>query len=234
MLVIYFNHELLVFDPISSTVLTKKSFLTVDQSVEYFLSPTNIQANKLTRLSCFASTSTIVCINNIHELVVVDYDAAKNKLVIITSTNMKHNSEFLEINSFGEGATIDKLLLAHDSANNQIVLYDIDVVLRSGSFKRAVKAKTALNDAELNFLGFSSDSNYAFSIENSRVLKFFSLRSSNMKPIAQVPLYSIPTSCLCTSEFMSLSMQDKRVISFLITDPDVPGSVEKIAKLESR
>ena len=235
---VFYNHELIIIDPHNKSILTKKSFLEEDQSVEYFLSPTHIQANRLLNMKCYSSSNVIICVNNVNNLAMIDYDLARNKLSLVSSSNtqLKFDSNILEINSSSQTDQQqgeEKLLLVHESSKNLLVVYDVNIVKKTSSFRTAARHKITLNEAELNMVGFSSDSNYVYSIENSKILKFYSLRN-NMKQIAEMPLYSIPVCCHCTSEFISFSMPDRRIISLLITDPDVPGHLEKIAKLESR
>ena len=223
------NNELMVIDPKTGAILQKKSFVSESQSTDQLTT-----VNKLTSLKCFEVSCIIAAVKNTEELVLIEYFTVDNKLSVSTSssTSAKYSSDILEINNHMQaGKDLGKLILAHEKTANQLILYDADIFKTSSA--KSVKSKVAINDSELNAAGFSTDSSYIYTIEDSKVLKFYSVKK-NMSLIAQFRLYSIPICCHCTSDYVSVSMQDRRIISLLIADPDVPGSVEKIGELESR
>ena len=74
--------------------------------------------------------------------------------------------------------------------------------------------------------GLSSDNTYFFLVENSKLLRFFKFSDDNetqtneLKLVSDLYLYCKPMSIICNSEFISLSMTDSKVISYLIGDPN--------------
>ena len=84
----------------------------------------------------------------------------------------------------------------------------------------------------LDLYGLSLNSKYFYIIENKKFLKLF--RTSDFKNIGEMVLYYFCDLAICSNDYLSISLQDKKVISFLIVDPKAPDNLKKIKQLKSR
>lgn len=194
------------------------------KTLKYFLTPTNLALNKLTNLMNASNESDdLVALGNLNNLVFISYDYLKNKIKLYDSydTSTSHYESFVITQNY---------LVAYDKLNEQLNGFCLNNV-NANPFK--VQSLTiSISGSILETYGLSSDCKYVYLVVNRNILKFY--RWSDNNKIAETKLYNKPTHIACTDEYMALAMQDRKIISFLIVDPLVPNSSEKIKKLDSR
>jgi len=78
----------------------------------------------------------------------------------------------------------------------------------------------------------SEDCKYVYALVNIKILRLYRVKDTEL--IAEFPLYSKPGQILCSSEFVAVTMADRKVISFLICDPFRKDNVERINRLERK
>ena len=205
----------------------KKDFSTNDITLEYFLSPTNLLPNKLFNLKPIANTNSFIALNNLNDLVYVSYDPIRNEIKLAKATSNHQIDDRFE--SF---YLSDRYILAN--TKTKVLGFNLSDLIKESSFGK-YEFKVDLNrNNNLDYYGCSSDLNYVYTIENKKQLRFY--RYSDGKKLADIPLYSETSFVTCTNDYICLYMQDKRVISYLICDPnDSEGNtMKRIKRLKSR
>ncbi len=96
--------------------------------------------------------------------------------------------------------------------------------------KEMLKEKFELNSIE--FYSITPNMDYLAVYKNSRVLSLF--RIQDHKCIANVPMFSSVNCMLTTSQFIVMGINEKRVVYYLIADPQKNDVGYKIRHLESR
>ena len=158
---------------------------------------------------------------NLNNLVFVSYDLKLNQVRLFKSQQEKHSFESFVVGKTG-------LLLAYDRQHSELVGFN----LNDKNPLERIHFRISFDKDLIPTFNLSSDSKYVYLIENQFTLKFY--RVSDAKKIASTHLYCHVKSITCSDEYISLCMQDKRVISLLIVDPLIPNSSAKIKQLESR
>jgi hypothetical protein len=188
-------------------------------SRNYFLSPTNLFLNNIFNLNACINSDNIIGQGNLKNILFISYNNNSNKIRIQT-TNSRQSFDSYVLNK--------NILLAYDMNNEQLIGYNLNELKPFNKIEFQINIDKSL----IQTFGLSQDCKYVYIIEKRTTLKFY--RLIDCKKIAETLLYSLVRDVTCSDEFISLSMQDKRVISFLIVDPLVPNSSDKIKSLESR
>lgn len=205
--------DLVLVDLDQKKLLAKESFQNQDKSsIKYFSS-----------LKCVSKNSdNLVGLNNLNNLIYLKYKKHHNKL---SCSRINHNSEKRSFNSFEIN---EHKLVAHDEKNKKLIGYNL-----SKPFSKFFEIN--LQELLLNKYNLSPNNSYVFTIENSKILKLFRIDDSNKvgdtNKVCDSIMYSEVKNVLCTEDYICMSMQDKRIIAFLIVDSSSPG---KIKQLESR
>ncbi len=218
LLVLSINSELLFIDINSKQVILKHNIENENKRLKYFLTPVNLSLNKLKYLKS-TFNNNLIGLGNLNNLMAINYDFKENRLKIYDSndsTSMQFES--FEIN--------ENKVIAY--GNGQLVGFDLG---DSNPFSKP-SFSIKLNGSTIEMFGLSMNKNYVYFIENRTVLKFY--RWNDNEKIGETQLHCKPINIICTNDYLSLAMQDRKIISFLICDPLVPNSIDKIKDLESR
>ena len=225
--VLCIEHELLFINLTTCNVLTKYSIGNQTNSLKYFLSPTNVFSNSFLDLQPIENSDSLIGLDNLNNLNLIAYHLEANKF-------RSASNDWLTFESFEIKKNI---IVAFDKARNTLVGYNVDQI-KSDKAENLVNPfrsqlfKIELMEAELKRFGLSSDCKYLHLIVNEKLLKFYRLDDMNL--IGELLLYSSPIQMLCSDDYICMSMIDRRVISFLICDPNDPKAIDKIKSLPSR
>jgi hypothetical protein len=232
-LVLYYECEVYVIDTASALIRIKESVSSPRMTLDYFLSPTNVNATHLASITPIPKNESVMALNNLNHLVLVGYNLKEHKLNLSAVVNEKN--EPIELNSFKINR--DNALIGYLRKESSLIVVNLEKLLRGPSLK--LINSNIIHEIRLakgNVVGeyglSEEDSTYAYLIENRKVLRFFNVKTR--RELIKIPLYSEPTFLLCNSEFICMSMQDNRVISFLINDPGRADALERIKCLPSR
>jgi len=114
-------------------------------------------------------------------------------------------------------------LITVDNKEYQLNLHKID----SSDKYRSIHLKTECLQLCLNESG-----DYAFVLVKPRVL--FMYRMADSKQIGKLFLYDNVTTMIANNDFIVLGMNDRRLLTLMIADPDDPNLKSKIDALPSR
>jgi hypothetical protein len=225
-LVVSLNNEILFADLNSKNILLQ---FNIDHqnntnTLKYFLTPTNLAFNKLNNIMNASNGSDdLIGLGNLNNLVFINYEYSKNKVKM-------YDSNEVNTNQYESFAIINETLIAYNKLDGQLngfLLKDVN----TNPFKELCFT-IAINESVMVTYGLSSDCKYVYLVVDRNTLQFY--RWSDNNKIAETKIYNKPTSVACSDEYLALAMQDRRIISFLIVDPLVPNSNDKIKRLESR
>jgi len=129
----------------------------------------------------------------------------------------------------------EHILVAYDKADKQLIGFDFANTLKEKEepFKNILfKLSLKKNLYVLNHYGLSSDCKNLFTIEENKKMNFYRLK--DVKLTGEMILYSSVGKVVCSDRFVCLTSEDRRVISYMICDPEDPKSKMRIKKLASR
>jgi hypothetical protein len=189
----------------AGAVLKMENMSANEMNVEYFLSPTNVSVNSFHSLTPISHTDSFVMLDNLDNLHLVAYDLNKNEI-----KSSKTNK--LQVDSF---AVNKNLLLAYDKKKFRLVCFN---VLALRWFELVNFSIELSKQEELNQFGFSLDNKYVFSVHDKKIFRLYRIEETRAEQIAELFLYAQVTRVLCTSDFVSFSMRDRKVVSYLIND----------------
>ena len=228
-LILFYDHRLFFFDCEANSLIAFKDFNKLDPTLEYFLSPTYILANKLTNLICIESKDNryynLICLNNLNCLIYLQLDNKLSKISVKCTSTFEKYLSFKISNSY---------LLGYNNLKSEIVGILLAEITTNYTFtKYAFKIKINSSEISSEHYGFSTDINnkYVYTLENRRLLKLF--RFADCKKIAEILLPEFE-KIVCSNEYICLALKDGSLRSYLICDPDESDSLEKIKRLESR
>lgn len=145
----------------------------------------------------------------------IEYDPKLNDVKIQT-TNLIFDS--FKINK--------NLFIGYDKTNLKLFCFDLDITKKENSFS-SVYFSIDLEEP-LNHYGLSLDNRNMYVISNKKNLKFYQINKNQVEKPYEILLYSEVMSVLCTNQYITLSMRDNKVISFLINDKNNPDDTYKI------
>jgi hypothetical protein len=238
LLVLFVGCELVFVRISNSEIVFTKSFDQFEINLEYFISPTNLIINKLVNVTPIKSSDSLIAINNLNELLLLNFDMNHaNKLRLIRSSVSTLGKN--HVGSFESFKLNGDILLAFDSLNKLLIGFDINSIMQANSFSKLsfrIKLKENLTQ-DFAFIsldyGLSPNSEYCYVILNKKLVRLYRAKEQSQM-IGEMPLYGEAKCALCTDEFVALGMQDNRVCSYLIVDPNDSKGYEKIQQLESR
>jgi len=220
LLVLSINSELIFIDINSKQIILKRNIENETKSLKYFLTPVILSLNKLKHLKS-TFNDNLIGLGNLNNLISINYDSKENKLKIYDSNDSKQLSILFESFIINENKVI-----AYGS-KDQLIGFNL---ADPSPFSKSIFS-IKLNGS-VDLFGLSLNNKYVYIVENHKILKFY--RWNDNEKIGETQLYCKPINIMCTDDYLSLAMQDRRIISFLIVDPLVPHSADKIKKLESR
>lgn len=224
--VICLDSQLLFIDLKNKNILVQQSINNANgSSLKYFLSPTNLILTQINNLKNVSSNSdNLVGLGNLNNLIFINFDIIRNKVTLFDSNEYGKRS-------FVSFRVNESKLIAYDKLRSMIVGYNLNDTI--DLFKHYKFQINTNSDSILDAYGLSSDSNYFYINEYQRILKLY--RWNDFKKISEIKLYSKASNVFCTSEYVCMSMQDRKLISYLISDPFESNNFrDKIAHLESR
>lgn len=183
-LVVFAHHSLLYFDTTSGQLVASKDLVGHEINLEYFLSPTNLFTNHLTCLTPLANSNNVIALSNLNDLVFIEHinndegtkttTTTSGSLNLVDSNNKHNRFDSFQVNTRVNAA------LALDKTNQQLVVFDLNVVARKLAFhvKNSILFTIDLNQNSKNSLGkFGCDPNldYIYLIEKKKILKIFTL-----------------------------------------------------------
>ena len=225
-LTVCLNNEIIFADLNSKSILMQLSIDSQNnaKTLKYFLTPTNLALSKFNNIMNASNESDdLIALGNLDNLVFINYDYSKNKVRF-------HDSNAVNTNQYESFAIIHNTLIAYNKLDNQLNGFYLKDA-NTNPFKEQCFT-ISLNESTMESYGLSSDCKYVYLVIDRNTLQFYRWSDNNI--IAETKVYSKPTSIACTDEYLALAMQDRKIISFLIVDPLVPNSNDKIKKLESR
>ena len=228
--ILFYECELFVIDNQKGQILTKQNISNHQITIDYFLSPTNITSNNLHSLVPIENTNILIGLDNLNHLNIINYNFETNKIIknLITDTN----GEPVQIDSFR--INLNLIVLNLKNSLNKIVILKIDNLLKKFQLdlKNTIYEINISKDSSVELYGLNTTNKYAFLIENQKTLRFFNIETR--RELIDTVLYSRPGDIVCNNDFICLSMQDSRIISYLINDPEDPNAYNRIKNLNSR
>ena len=208
LLILYYKNELFYIDSSMSTIKSHKIYEN-----DYFKKSVNLINGKKKLFYKIEETNDFIGINKLKQIV---YVSISNDFKIINEKILIENYERFRIGLF-------KNILFYES-NDEIKVYNLNNNLTIFNHLFAQN--------KLEFACVSEDCEYLATFEESRLLSIF--RLSNSKRIAHVPVYNEINSILMSDHYVVMCMQDKRILSYLLVDPQKPEHSNRIKELDSR
>ncbi|RMZ98138.1 hypothetical protein BpHYR1_002538, partial [Brachionus plicatilis] len=210
-----FAHEqsLHYFDISNCKLLNSKNFQEQSMNIEYFMNPTNMPLNSFKYLSAVENSDNLVMLDNMGNIHFVLNCYKSNEIKSFRSKDFVFES--FKLNQ-------DKLL-GCDVVNFKLVCFDLKRAKENNSFNKSFFTIDFANSKDIQHYGLSLSNKNIYLIEKKKNLRFFDVINTDefkAKQTANLTLYTEATSVLCSKEFISLSMKDRKVISFLISDKD--------------
>ena len=220
LLVVSNFNELFYIDTTNGKRLAKKNFNENNSTVKYFQQNTSLFNEKKKLFYAVHNTNDLISLNSSNQIVYISFDKSTNKIQLITSTRLE--LQFKRLHLFKH------CLCAYSDRTNELFVYNMN---GKESFKSPVFTKQ-FNENNLQLACFSSDCDYLATIETPKLLSVFRLKDG--KRIAHVPLYSDVYCISMSDHYVVIGMQDKRIISYLLVDPQRPDHKGRIECLDSR
>lgn len=239
-LFLFYECILYAIDTKKGSVLSKENISDTKKNIDFFLSPVNITSNNLISLASIPKTDTIVSVDNLKNLCCFNFNQESNRIQkghVTSGKNESINVESIRLNS--------SCLAAHEPNKNRIFVVSFESLFKKFQINdNNISFQVKLNnESKLDSFGLcrneTSENNeekeedyYLYLIENLKDLRFFNFKTGH--ELMHITLYSkIMTNVLCNKEFICMGMQDQRVISFMITNPERKENMnEKINKFE--
>jgi hypothetical protein len=229
-MILFYDCQIHLINLKSGEIVFHKDFTQHDIGLDYFLSPTNLPANVFEKITPIENTNSLIAMSNLNQLVYFEIEQANISNKFMTDLSKDKFESFRLSKNF---------LCAYTKIKHAIFFYNMDVVQKKKSFEGGFMFQVCLMSANspLNFYGFSKNNSFFYMIENNRELKFHRIEADlkSTRLLGEMNLYHTAACVTCNEEFLCLSMNDQKFVSFLIADPDnVEQSVKKIKSLPSR
>lgn len=231
---IFYEYDLYVVDTQNGQVLLKHTFIDNQIDLNYFLSPTNLNSSDLYHLTPFQDPvdefESLIALDNLNKLLVIRFNQSSKK-IIRSVVNQEAKNEPASIHSF---VINGNMIVAYNKQDSQLLVCSVNNLIKRN---RLIDLDFQLKLNAANFFGIyglSMNNKYVYFVENKKVLRVFNVETKKEITGTGLPLYSQPRQILCNNDFISIAMQDDRVISFLISEPERPDSLARIKNLPSR
>ncbi|CAF1355188.1 unnamed protein product [Rotaria magnacalcarata] len=174
-----------------------------------------------------AAASSLKCITSerTQDFVLLYFD---NKMLIACQVKLDRSGQkgSLELTTYGPADKYclrKSLLAAYHSENNQLTLHDIQLRTRYEPIQLD-------NECQLVCLNESAD--YVFALVKPRIL--FMYRTKDGRQLAKLFTYDYVSFITASNDFLVLAMNDRRLLTMMIGDPNDPTLPAKIQALPSR
>jgi hypothetical protein len=229
-MILFYDCQIHFINTKNGEVIFRKDFTGHDMGLDYFLSPTNLPSNVFNKLTPIEYTDSLIALSNLNQLVYIEIDQGKISNKIMTD---------LADDKFESFRLNKSLVCAYTKIKHAIFFYNLNILQNKKIFQQAFIYEVPLisSNSALSHYGFSTNNKYFYLIENNRDLKFHKLEADlkSTRLLGEFNLYHTSASVTCSEEFVCLSMNDQKFVSFLIADPDdEQKSLQKIKALPSR
>jgi hypothetical protein len=227
---LFYDCFLYVINFDKAEIIIREDIGLVQISIDYFLSPTNIASNNLKMLTLIQNMDAIIATDNLKHLVIYNFKSeTTNKLYKSVISNNKN--EPVEIESFKINSNI---MILYEKNEHKLSVVNMSLLFKKFQIesKNVFLEITLKKDSQIGDYGLSQDNKYAFFIEDKKTLRVFNIEKK--REIMDTTLYSGIYAIECNGEYITMSMQDKRIIAYYINDPSRPNSYELIKKFSSR
>lgn len=233
----FLKNACLAYSGLYAFLYYEQSFYVIESRTGQLLVKEKIPNNTSTPIdvSCLTSfedtdakLECIVARDSLTRLLLIQYNSQSRKLAINV---INYDSKPVSVDSFKVNKN---LLIVHSKQDSQIL------VCSTNSLVKANKIDEIVFDIKLNkenpvlIFGLSLNNQYAYLVENRKILRFFNIKSKKEITGSGMPLYGEPRKILCTNDYVSIAMQDDRVISFLISEPERSDNLARLQDLPSR
>lgn len=212
-LVFFLNNQLFYVDINKKEIVIQKTITSnyID-SIDYFITPINVSMNSLYNFSNilndidkYEDNNDVICMNSFKQISIQRYCKLNERISTILS----------ETNCFESFKTSGNVLLAFSKQLNKLMCFDLCRVIDEKSLDSTKNVfKYKLNKSRLDNYGISSDFKYFFIVKDLKIILLF--RWSDKQLVREFPMYSQIVHVFCSSEFISLGMKDRRIVSFVI------------------
>ncbi|CAF3279289.1 unnamed protein product [Rotaria sp. Silwood2] len=143
--------------------------------------------------------------------------------VKLDETNEKGSIQFIPFDQVDKFCLQNNCLATYNNGKTQLALHDIRLCTCDESIQL---------DNECQYLCFNESATYVFALIKPRVL--FMYRMSDRRQMAKLFVYDFVWSMVTDNEFLVLAMNDRRLLTLMIADPDDPTLQARIQALPSR
>lgn len=230
-LILFINTSLFMIDTTTGSILAQTDLAIEEIKLDYFLSPTNLNSNRLTHLTPISNSNDLLGLSNLNQLVYIEYKSGRVSRFYTDTTTQFTSFKIYQHN----------MLIALNSNDKKFIFYDLNMIRRRRTFS---DKKCKLFELELesdsfiqNHYGLTPDSTYFYVIENNKLLRCYKIYHSEhrIRLVSDIFLHCMTKNVFVNTEFISLAMSDRKVITFLIGDPDdSERTFERVQKLPSR
>ena len=171
-----------------------------------------------------SSDDTIILYKNF-KFIYVRFD---NDYQTVNSTEKTYDDSLID--EYKINGSLLSVLLETTKETNQFLINKLSIENGIIEMKEIFKEKLELNS--LKFFCLTENLNYLILYKTNRVLNLYRIKDNSC--IATVPMFSEILVMLATSQFIVMAINEKRIVSYLITDPTSSDYSYKIQSLESR
>ncbi|CAF4315691.1 unnamed protein product [Rotaria sp. Silwood2] len=143
--------------------------------------------------------------------------------VKLNESNEKGSLQFTPFDEADKFCLQNNCLATYNNGKTQLNLHDI----RSCTCYEPIQL-----DNECQYLCFNESATYVFALVKPRVL--FMYRMTDRRQMAKLFVYDFVLSMVADNDFLVLAMNDRRLLTLLIADPDDPTLQARIQALPSR
>ncbi len=230
---LFYDCYLYVINFDKAEIIIREDVSLVQISMDKFLSPIHLASNNLKMLTPIQNMDAIIAIDNLKRLVVYNFKSDETTNKLYKSLMNNNNNEAVKCESFKINSNC---MLLHEINEHKLIVLNMKFLfdqfqIETKTILLEISLKKASQIDESNY-GLSQDNKYAFFIEDKKVLRVFNVEKK--REIMDTTLYSGVNAIECNGEYITMSMQDKRIISYYINEPSRPNSYELIKKFPSR
>ncbi|CAF4915744.1 unnamed protein product [Rotaria sp. Silwood1] len=143
--------------------------------------------------------------------------------VKLDESNEKGSLQFTPFDQADKFCLQNNCLATYNNGKTQLNLHDI----RSSTCYEPIQL-----DSECQYLCFNESATYVFALVKPRVL--FMYRMTDHRQMAKLFVYDFVSSMVADNDFLVLAMNDRRLLTLMIADPDDPTLQARIHALPSR
>ena len=173
------------------------------------LSDYELIAKKLIKLQQVKNSDDILCLNESNDLILV-------KLDDLSESNFKLISTASFDKKFDGYKLIDDVLALYDTVQGKLFITKLNQIENLFTKENIIFELDLDKNRIYTQFGVSPNLKYVSFLENKRILKFVNINNKN--EIAEIPLGNQGRSMVCSNEYISMIIQNRRVISFLIVE----------------